>query len=141
METLGERLDADLRALCPAEYEIALFEASDPTTEAFYAAQNMVGQRSDYFDIFPVTRKEYEEYGSEVCRRRFSATHGGKYTSNYAYASAGAGTADVGNEERQPELVKKRKPMMVSSGRKKKGKRSSLYGRADSDDGTLNDNE
>lgn len=119
-ESLGERLDAELRALCPADFEVALFEAADPTTEAYGAAQTLTF-RPEFFDDFVVTRKEYEDYGSEICRRKFSAAHGGQY--------GASSTADGGSNTARAEL-KVRK----SSSKRKKGKKRSLYDKADSDD-------
>lgn len=131
-ESLGERLDAELRALCPAEYEVALFEAADPTTEAFGAAQTLTF-RPEFFEDFVVTRKEYEDYGSEICRRKFSTAHGSQYGASSPVAVDG----DTSKSAIRGELK-----MRKSASKRKKGKkRKTLFDKADSDDALSGEDE
>ncbi|KAJ9108483.1 hypothetical protein QFC20_003389 [Naganishia adeliensis] len=71
-DSLGNRLDKELRALCPAEYEVGIYEAEDPVTAAFYAAQSLA-ERPDYLAQYPLTIADYQEYGSSAWRKRFAA--------------------------------------------------------------------
>ncbi|EIW68065.1 hypothetical protein TREMEDRAFT_40155 [Tremella mesenterica DSM 1558] len=70
IEGLGERLERDLRALCPIEYELGIFEAYDPASQPYHAAQSLI--QSSTYPSLPITRAEYLETGSSICRRKLS---------------------------------------------------------------------
>ncbi|GHJ88865.1 hypothetical protein NliqN6_5267 [Naganishia liquefaciens] len=69
-ENLGERLDNELRMLCPMEYEVGIFEANG-VTQAFDAASDLAAT-PDYLERYPLTVAEYKEYGSDAWRKRFA---------------------------------------------------------------------
>ncbi|KAJ3547053.1 hypothetical protein NMY22_g1812 [Coprinellus aureogranulatus] len=64
-----ERLLAELRSLAPVEYEVVIYEADDPVTEAYKSAYKFASRPE--FTQHVVTRAEYAEYGSNASRRKF----------------------------------------------------------------------
>ncbi|KAL3657013.1 hypothetical protein V7S43_018061 [Phytophthora oleae] len=64
-----QRLERDLRSLVPDDFDVSLHEPSDPILAAWQgccalAESNTLSQRL-------VTKKEYEEHGSNICLKRF----------------------------------------------------------------------
>ncbi|WOO80535.1 Actin-like protein ARP6 [Vanrija pseudolonga] len=70
VEALGERLERDLRALCPIDYELGIYEVYEPTSAAYQAAVALTSN-DVYLSSYAVTRAEYQEHGSSICRRKF----------------------------------------------------------------------
>jgi len=64
------RLFSELRSLSPVDYEVNVYEPKDPIVEAYYSGAAFASQE-DYTDRC-VTRAEYQEFGSNVCRRKFA---------------------------------------------------------------------
>ncbi|KAL7421477.1 Actin-related protein 6 [Cryptotrichosporon argae] len=97
IEALGERLERDLRALCPAHYEVGIFEAYDPATIPYHAAQAFTS--SPHYFEYAVTRAEYLEAGSSACRRRFG---GPAYAVNPpGFVSGATGDDELDDDERE----------------------------------------
>ncbi len=46
-----------------------------PVTPAYYGAQALA-MDPGYHGAYPITRQQYQEYGSAACRRRFQAAQG-----------------------------------------------------------------
>ncbi|BGP51325.1 Actin-related protein 6 [Rhodotorula kratochvilovae] len=73
----GERLRADLRTFAPTEYDVRVTISSTPITAAASAAASYLSTPApSHFapPLFPgalVTRQEYQEAGSNACRRKF----------------------------------------------------------------------
>ncbi|KAF8583586.1 Actin/actin-like protein [Ramaria rubella] len=65
----SHRLRQELRALAPVEYEVGVYESKDPIIETYKSAYALAN--SDDFRQFAVTREEYNEGGSNACRRKF----------------------------------------------------------------------
>ncbi|RCH96054.1 Actin- protein 6 [Rhizopus azygosporus] len=67
-----ERIQQDLRQLVPVEYDIRIVTPPSPDTFAWHGGNTFVSlsSKSELQKIF-VQRKEYLEYGSEICRRKF----------------------------------------------------------------------
>ncbi|WVR04653.1 actin-like protein ARP6 [Kwoniella sp. DSM 27419] len=113
IEALGERLERDLQALCPVDYEIGIFEAFDPASPPYVAATSLAS--SDiYLSTYPVTRAEYQEHGSSICRRRFG---GPSYSVNPPGFTSGEISGEVDEDERE------RRYAMGLESKKGKGKR------------------
>ncbi|ODO08721.1 hypothetical protein L198_00454 [Cryptococcus wingfieldii CBS 7118] len=93
IEALGERLERDLQSLCPVGYEIGIFEAFDPATPPYTSAAALTSSNI-YLSTYPVTREEYLEHGSSICRRRF----GGPAYNVHPPSSVLTGGAGVGDE-------------------------------------------
>ncbi|BEI84061.1 hypothetical protein CcaverHIS002_0406650 [Cutaneotrichosporon cavernicola] len=70
IEALGERLERDLRALCPSDYDIGIYEVFEPASAPYQAAVAL-SSHDGYLPTYPVTRAEYLEHGSSICRRKF----------------------------------------------------------------------
>ncbi|CDH52255.1 arp6 actin-related protein 6 homolog [Lichtheimia corymbifera JMRC:FSU:9682] len=68
-----ERIMQDLRTMAPSTYELRIAQPENPVEYAWHGGQNFVAlsSRSDLQRTF-VSRKEYFEYGSEICRRKFA---------------------------------------------------------------------
>ncbi|EPQ54631.1 actin-like protein Arp6 [Gloeophyllum trabeum ATCC 11539] len=64
-----DRLMLELRSLAPSDVEVKVYTAADPTTEAYKAA--LAFARNSAFPSHVVTRAEYQESGSNACRRKF----------------------------------------------------------------------
>ncbi|KIJ54052.1 hypothetical protein M422DRAFT_775294 [Sphaerobolus stellatus SS14] len=65
----SDRLRQELRCLAPVEYDLQLYEADDPITQTYTAAHAFAN--SPNFASVSVTREEYNEGGSNACRRKF----------------------------------------------------------------------
>ena len=65
-----DRVYRDIRALAPSEYDVNVFCPRDPITWAWHGGTTLCKSRQ--FEHLKVTRREFQEYGLEVCRRRFS---------------------------------------------------------------------
>ncbi|KAF8495084.1 actin family [Gautieria morchelliformis] len=68
-EGFGRRLRRELRALAPVEYGVGIYESTEPTMQAYKSAHALAN--SDYYNSLVVTREEYNEGGSNACRRKF----------------------------------------------------------------------
>jgi len=67
-----DRLELDLRALAPTEFEINILAAPDPITHSWQGGAIMASLPE--FDQYCVTKKEYDEFGADAqigCQRRF----------------------------------------------------------------------
>ncbi|WWD21521.1 actin-like protein ARP6 [Kwoniella shandongensis] len=113
IEALGERLERDLQALCPVDYEIGIFEAFDPASPPYVSATSLTSSEI-YLSTYPVTRAEYLEHGSSICRRRFG---GPAYNLNPPGFTNGDGGGDLSDDERE------RRYAMGIESKKGKGKR------------------
>lgn len=71
-----DRLFTELRKLAPIDYDICIFQATDPITEAYRSAVNFTA--SPHFSGAVVSREEYMEAGSNVCRRKFGGWNAGE---------------------------------------------------------------
>ncbi|KAF7728358.1 Actin- protein 6 [Apophysomyces ossiformis] len=71
---VSERSEKDLRQLVPSEYEIRVAIPPDPVGYAWTGGQRLVSlsTKTDLQKKF-VHRKDYMEYGSEICRRKFGS--------------------------------------------------------------------
>ncbi|KAG0175351.1 Actin- protein 6 [Apophysomyces sp. BC1015] len=69
-----ERIEKDLRQLVPSEYEIRVAVPADPVGYAWTGGQRLVSlsTKADLQKKF-VHRKDYLEYGSDICRRKFGS--------------------------------------------------------------------
>jgi len=67
----SERLQRELRALVPADYEVGVTAAADPLNAAWRGGS--IFASADSFPAQTVTRAEYHEHGHSLCRRRFLA--------------------------------------------------------------------
>ncbi|OCF32584.1 actin-like protein ARP6 [Kwoniella heveanensis BCC8398] len=113
IEALGERLERDLQALCPVDYEIGIFEAFDTASPPYVAATSLT--TSDiYLSTYPVTKAEYQEHGSSICRRRFG---GPSYNVNPPGFTSGEISGEIDEDERE------RRYAMGLESKKGKGKR------------------
>ncbi|KAH8113486.1 actin-like protein ARP6 [Phellopilus nigrolimitatus] len=65
-----ERLMAELRSLVPTDHEVCIYESSNAISEAYFSGAEFVRQPD--FVNQAVSREEYQEYGSNVCRRKFA---------------------------------------------------------------------
>ncbi|GJJ13484.1 hypothetical protein Clacol_007738 [Clathrus columnatus] len=63
------RLRQELRALAPIEYDVGLYPSQEPILETYKAARAF-SNSSAYFNL-AITREEYNEGGSNACRRKF----------------------------------------------------------------------
>ncbi|KIP04446.1 hypothetical protein PHLGIDRAFT_25604 [Phlebiopsis gigantea 11061_1 CR5-6] len=63
------RLAAELRTLAPVDSEVKIYESSDPILEAYRSAIAFAS-KPDFLQKV-VTREEYNESGSNACRRKF----------------------------------------------------------------------
>ncbi|ORY30390.1 actin family [Naematelia encephala] len=113
VEGLGERLERDLRTLCPIKYEIGIFEAFDPASPPYTSALSLTSSEI-YLSTYPVTRAEYLEHGSSICRRRFG---GPAYNINPPGFTNGEVNMDMSDDE------KERRYAMGLESKKGKGKK------------------
>ncbi|WVQ75999.1 actin-like protein ARP6 [Cryptococcus sp. DSM 104548] len=125
IEALGERLERDLQSVCPVGYEIGIFEAFDPVTPPYTSAAALTS--SDiYLSTYPVTREDYLEHGSSICRRRFGGpAYNVHPPSSVLTGGAGAGGEDGEGGEIDEDEQEMRYIMGLESikGRKTKGKK------------------
>lgn len=91
-----ERLSTELRSLAPVDCSIEIYQALDPIISAYHAATSFASHST--FLQHAVTRTEYQESGSNACRRKFSQDwrDGGA-------AAAGQGTGRVREDEMDSE--------------------------------------
>ncbi|KAJ2917005.1 hypothetical protein MD484_g3425, partial [Candolleomyces efflorescens] len=68
-----ERLQQELRALAPVEWEVTIYEADDPITEAYKSAYEFASRPG--FSQQVISRAEYAESGSNASRRKFHNWH------------------------------------------------------------------
>ncbi|KAI8875885.1 actin-related protein 6 [Backusella circina FSU 941] len=68
-----DRIKHDLRQFVPSEYEIRVVTPIDPVTFAWEGGQRFMASitKSELKDTF-VERKEYLEFGSNICKRKFN---------------------------------------------------------------------
>jgi len=64
-----QRLADELRSLAPIDYQVHIYESSDPIIEAWMAGAAYARQPTFLHHV--VTRAEYQESGSNACRRKF----------------------------------------------------------------------
>ena len=67
----GERLQRELRALVPSDYEIGITAAASPINSVWRGGS--IFASTEGFATQTVTRAEYHEHGHALCRRRFLA--------------------------------------------------------------------
>ncbi|KAI9023515.1 actin-related protein 6 [Phycomyces nitens] len=69
-----ERIEQDLQVMVPSEYELRIAVPEDPVGYAWKGGNRLasLGTKTDLQKRF-VSRKEYMEYGSEICQRRFNS--------------------------------------------------------------------
>ena len=67
----AERLQRELRALVPSDFEIGVSAASEPINSVWRGGS--IFAAADGFQAQTVTRAEYHEHGHALCRRRFLA--------------------------------------------------------------------
>ncbi|CAO3651657.1 unnamed protein product [Cunninghamella echinulata] len=67
-----QRIEKELRQMIPTDYEFRVTVPDDPTIAAWTGGQKMMTSlgKSDLQKLF-VSREEYLEYGSDVCKRKF----------------------------------------------------------------------
>lgn len=105
--------ELELRRLCPCDYDIGIFEAfeyvsftlemsgtsadapSPPSVP--YTSACSLATSDIYLDTYPVTRAEYLEHGSSICRRRF----GGPAYNITPPGFVEGDVADVSDDERE----------------------------------------
>ncbi|KAG2195863.1 hypothetical protein INT46_005544 [Mucor plumbeus] len=69
-----ERIQQDLRQFVPIEYEIRIAKPKNPTTFAWEGGNRLISISSEKeLQKTFVQRKEYLEYGSDICRRKFGS--------------------------------------------------------------------
>ena len=66
---MAARLKAELRALVPGDTEIEITSADDPIKAAWSGGSMFAA--TDGFKKQVVTKEEYQEHGSALCRKRF----------------------------------------------------------------------
>ncbi|KAG2221077.1 hypothetical protein INT45_009735 [Circinella minor] len=73
-EGYRERIIHDLQMMVPSEYDVRVSQPPSPTEYAWQGGQRFVelSGKSDLQKKF-VQRKEYFEYGSEICRHKFGS--------------------------------------------------------------------
>ena len=86
---------------------------SSPAAQPYHAAQSLTSSEI-YLETYPVTRAEYQEHGSSICRRRFG---GPAYNVNPPGFTSGELNPDVDDDERE------RRYAMGLESKKGKGKR------------------
>ncbi|THH05662.1 hypothetical protein EW145_g4632 [Phellinidium pouzarii] len=101
----GQRLMSELRSLAPIDHEVSLYESSNPIIEAYNSGAELA--RNADFAEEAVTRAEYQEYGSNICRRKFA---------NMTWRSRSEGV-----EERETRVVDKEKVRAKGRSRVSKG--------------------
>ncbi|RPD77652.1 actin-like protein Arp6 [Lentinus tigrinus ALCF2SS1-7] len=69
MPGFRNRLMAELRSLAPIDCEVAVYASDEPILEAYRSAVAFAARPE--FPQFAVTREEYQEMGSNACRRKF----------------------------------------------------------------------
>ncbi|KAI5123138.1 hypothetical protein M0805_000841 [Coniferiporia weirii] len=67
-----QRLMSELRSLAPIDHEVHIYESSNPISEAYLSGAEFARRRGFANEV--VTRAEYQEFGSNVCRKRFAST-------------------------------------------------------------------
>ncbi|KIR35961.1 actin-like protein ARP6 [Cryptococcus deuterogattii MMRL2647] len=118
IENLGERLERDLQALCPIEYEIGIYEAFDPASPTYTSATALTSSEI-YMSTYPITRAEYFEHGSTICRRKFGSFGAPAYNIDPPGFSSGVdAAAEVSDDE-----MEMRYAMGLESKKGGKGKR------------------
>ena len=66
-----ERLTRELRSLVPGEYAINVTASKAPLLSAWHGGSSFAA--SDEYATQVVTKREYQEHGHSLCRRRFLA--------------------------------------------------------------------
>lgn len=111
--------ERDLQALCPVEYEIGIYEAFEyvfffsflPTTvpsnffispaSPAYTSATALTSSEVYMSTYPITRAEYFEHGSSVCRRKFGSFGAPAYN---VYPPGFSSGADASTEASDDEM-------------------------------------
>ncbi|KAF8332777.1 actin-domain-containing protein [Cantharellus anzutake] len=70
MEGIVPRLKTELRALAPPEAHVGIYEAKDPVTATFESLHSFSPSTS--YSAKCVTKEEYLEGGTNMCRRKFT---------------------------------------------------------------------
>ncbi|KAF8510007.1 actin-domain-containing protein [Hysterangium stoloniferum] len=65
----AQRLEQELRALAPGEYQVGVYKSKNPLIETYKSAHAF--SNSEDFPSICVTKAEYSEGGSNACRRKF----------------------------------------------------------------------
>ena len=60
----------ELRALAPSEFSVNVYVEQNPSFSTWHGASRFVSEVND-ISPYRVTLKEYEEYGSNICERKF----------------------------------------------------------------------
>lgn len=68
---LQKRLERELRETVPSDMSLQVTQAQDPSLAAWRGGSILAG--GDMYAAHTVTRKEYNEHGHSLCRRRFLA--------------------------------------------------------------------
>lgn len=129
--------ERDLQALCPVEYEIGIYEAFEyvffflpslqlspltffisPASPAYTSATALTSSEV-YMSTYPITRAEYFEHGSSVCRRKFGSFGAPAYN---VYPPGFSSGADASTEASDDEM-EMRYAMGLESKKGGKGKR------------------
>ncbi|EJC98960.1 actin-like protein ARP6 [Fomitiporia mediterranea MF3/22] len=96
---------SELRSLAPVEYEVRVFESSNPITAAYFGGAEYARQPG--FANVSVTRTEYQEAGSNACIRKFrNGTWQAKEVGDEVPQGAGkeAGRSRVRSRVGKPQL-------------------------------------
>lgn len=68
----SERIESDVRTLCPDEYTVRVFTPCDPVTYSWQGGWNLSQTESSSWPVVSVTSMEYKEYGHSVCHKHFT---------------------------------------------------------------------
>ncbi|KAI9910522.1 hypothetical protein PsorP6_010225 [Peronosclerospora sorghi] len=66
-----QRLERELRSVVPIDFDIGLHEPADPILAAWEGCCSLA--RSNALSNRVVSKKEYDEHGSNICRKRFAS--------------------------------------------------------------------
>ncbi|WWD07640.1 actin-like protein ARP6 [Kwoniella europaea PYCC6329] len=124
IEALGERLEMDLQALCPVNYEIGIYEAFDPASPPYVAATTLTTSEI-YLSTYPITRAEYLEHGSSICRRRFG---GPAYNVNPPGFTSGEISGEIDEDERERRYAMGLESIKGRGGKKRKEEEEVISG-------------
>lgn len=69
LPNFSDRLRQELRALAPTEYNVEVYPSEEPIIETYKAAHAFAN--SSLYGNYTVSREEYNEGGSNACRRKF----------------------------------------------------------------------
>ncbi|CAO3596054.1 unnamed protein product [Absidia cylindrospora] len=68
-----QRIETDLRQMIPSDYDLRITTPLEPTLSAWMGGQRLISNssKSEQQHLF-VSRQDYMEYGSDICRKKFS---------------------------------------------------------------------